>query len=330
MTRFPRLAARAVALATMLLWLMSGANAYAAGAPARAQVLGVDAFWLTVSSLDRSLLFYHDVLGLALIPATPASSRLAILQGLTATPGSRIRTETLSAGAGTPLRLLEFSNARHRVLHPHAVDPGAALLQVQVRDLDTVLTAAARAHVSIVTRGGAPLRLADGTRSIVLTDPDGFFVAVSEPPPGAPDSAPAATTLTVRYTVAAPATLVRFYRQTLGITLANGNFGDMGPWAVLLNARGAQQAVTAGRGLGGVQFLAFRRVPRHTYSGRPQDPGTPELSLRVANLRVALNAVRAAGVRVLSAGGQPVVLPDGGAAVLFRDPAGLLINLVQP
>jgi catechol 2,3-dioxygenase-like lactoylglutathione lyase family enzyme len=142
----------------------------------------------------------------------------------------------------------------------------------------------------------------------------------------------------MRFTVAEPATMVRFYRQTLGITLRAGQFGSPGLWTRLLNEPGAQWAVTEAvpsaaladaQDLRDVQFIAFRHVVRHTYSGRPQDPGTASLSLRVNSLRDALRAIRSAGLRILSAGGQPVALPDGGAAVLFRDPAGVLIELIQ-
>ena len=176
---------------------------------------------------------------------------------------------------------------------------------------------------------------------MVLQDPDGFFVALSQSPsPPSPAAATdgAAGSLRISLVVAAPGTMVRFYRQTLGVTLRTGQFGSPGLWTQLLNAPSAQWAVTeatpgsaiaAAQDLRDVQFLAFRHVVRHTYSGRPQDPGTACLSLRVNNLREALRAIRSAGLRILSAGGQPVPRPGGGAAVLFRDPAGVLVELIQ-
>jgi catechol 2,3-dioxygenase-like lactoylglutathione lyase family enzyme len=142
----------------------------------------------------------------------------------------------------------------------------------------------------------------------------------------------------MRFTVAAPGTMVRFYQQALGIPLRAGDFMSLGDWAALLGQSTAQWAVTEAQsagpvreaeGINEVQFVAFRRVNRHTFSGRPQDPGTPGLSLRIANLSAALRAIRSAGLRVLCAGGQPVALPGGGAAVLFRDPAGVLVELLQ-
>jgi catechol 2,3-dioxygenase-like lactoylglutathione lyase family enzyme len=293
-----------------------------------AQVLAVDGFWLSVANLDRSLGFYRDVLGLPV--QADASGPNALLPNLTAMPGARVRSATLRDGSGPSLQLVEFSAVRRRVLHPHSVDPGAAILEVGVTDLSRVLAAAAHAHTPVVTRGGAPIGLPDGGRGIVLLDPDGFFVAISQ-------AVQPESSLQMRFTVAAPATMVRFYQQLFGVTLRPSAFGSLGPWGQLLNERSAQWAVTqatpralaTASQLRDVQFVAFRHVVRHTYNGRPQDPGTPALSLRVANMQAALRAIRAAGVRVLSAGGQPIALRGGGTAILFRDPAGVLVDLVQ-
>ena len=321
----------------MLLTLPAQA-ASAGAAPPSPQVLDVDGFWLSVANLNRSLAFYRDVLGLALQSSGPPAAQ-GMFRGLTAMPELRVRSATLQDGTGPSLRLLEFTAVRHRTLHPHSVDPGAALLEVRVANLGVVLAAAVRAHVPIVTAGGAPVSLPDGTRSVVLQDPDGFFVALLQSPPTADAAANrAAGALRMRFTVAAPATMVRFYRQTLGITLRAGQFGSPGPWTQLLDEPSAQWAVTQAvanpalidaQDLQDVQFVAFRHVVRHTYSGRPQDAGTAALSLRVHSLRDALRAIRSAGLRILSAGGQPVPLPGGGAAVLFRDPAGVLVELIQ-
>lgn len=329
MTR-PRRTAIAAALAAAVLLTQPGRPTHAAAVQrAHAQLLAIDGFWLTVANLDRSLAFYRDVLGLPVQPE--ARSATALLPDLTAVPGARVRSATLREGNGPSLQLVEFSAVRRRVLHPRSIDPGAAILEVSVTDLSRVLAAAAQAHTPVVTSGAMPIALPGGGRGIVLLDPDGFYVAVSQ-------AAPPETALQMSFTVAAPATMVRFYQQLLGVTLRAGTFGSLGPWAQLLDERGAAQwavtqatprALAAAPQLRAVQFVAFRHVIRHTYSGRPQDPGTPALSLRVANMPAALRAIRAAGLRVLSAGGQPIALNGGGSSILFRDPAGVLVDLVQ-
>lgn len=319
-----------------MMLTLPGRAPQAATSPVAAQVLAVDGFWLSVSNLDRSLAFYRNVVGLPLQSSDTGATE-AMLRSLTAIPGARVRSATLGDRGSPSLRLLEFSAVRRRALHPHSVDPGAAVLELRVRDLAAILAAAVRAHAPVVTPGDVPLSLPDGTRSVVLQDPDGFFVALSQPSADA-SAQSASAPLLMRYTVAAPATMVRFYHQNLGISLRAGQFGSPGLWTRLLDEPSAQWAVTqaipgaapaAVQDLGDVQFVAFRHVVRHTYSGRPQDPGTCTLSLRVNNLSAALRAIRAAGLRVLSAGGQPVPLPGAGAAVLFRDPAGVLVELTQ-
>jgi catechol 2,3-dioxygenase-like lactoylglutathione lyase family enzyme len=323
------MAALAAALATSVVpaFPVRAADVARAVSPP-SQVLAVDAYWLSVTDLNRSLSFYRDVVGLSVVLSTATPTRQAVLRSLSATPGARIRSITLRDGNGGPaLRLLEFDGVRRRALHPRSIDPGAVLLQVSVADLGRVLAAARREHTPIVTAGAAPLLLPDGRRTIVLADPDGFFVALSQGP-HSPSPSVQSAPICMRYTVAAPGTMVSFYRQIFGLHLQTGGFVGAGAWSRLLDAPGAQWADTAG--LRDVQFVAFRRVTRHTFSGRPQDPGTPALSLRITNLRAALRAIRAAGLRVLSSGGQPVPLPDGGVAVLFRDPAGVLVELVQP
>lgn len=329
MTRLRRTAAIAAALGVALLLAPAGRVVQAAAGPApHAQLVAVDGFWLSVANLGRSLAFYRDVLGLTV--QADAGGPTSLLPNLTAMPGARVRSAMLREGSGPALQLVEFSAVRRRVLHPHSIDPGAAILEVGVTDLSRVQAAAASAHTPFVTPGGEPVVLSDGERGLVLLDPDGFFVAVLQAPQ--PE-----TSLRISFTVATPATMVRFYQQLFGVTLRPTAFGSLGPWAQLLNQPRAQWAVTqavprspaAGPDLRDVQFVAFRNVIRHTYSGRPQDPGTPALSLRVANMPAALRAIRAAGLRVLSAAGQPIPLKGGGTAILFRDPAGVLVDLVQ-
>ena len=213
------------------------------------------------------------------------------------------------------------------------------MLELSVPDLDVVLRAAARLRTPIVTMGAVPLRLSDGSRAVVLLDPDGYGVALFQPAGAAARGASTTISLGLRLTVAAPATMVRFYQQALGVPLHAGEFVSPGEWTALLGAASAAQwAVTevpsagvlrGAQGQSEVQFVAFRHVTRHTFSGRLQDPGTATLCLRVSNLAPALRAIRSARLRVLSAGGQLVVLPGGGSTVLFRDPAGVLVDLVQ-
>ncbi len=323
---------------------------------ARAHVLTVEDYLLTVTNLDRSVAFYRDVIGLPLWRAAGTATANPLEQSLTNTPGARFRSAVFgNPSAGPALMLIEFTGIARRAQRPRGVDPGAATLQVQVHDLSRVLAAAARERTPLVTRGGRPLITGDdGAHDIVLRDPDGFYVLLSQLPLTT-GSAPAAARaseaqppagnvvgLHVLYTVAAPVTLVRFCRNVLGLHVQAGAFRVDHTFDELFDAPGAQLAVMdaapmdaapetaepAERIADALGFVAFRGVARHTYSGRPQDPGTPGFVLRVADLSAALRAIRASGTIVISAGGQPVGSGQS-VAVLIRDPDGVLIQLVQ-
>ncbi len=354
-------------------------------ARANVQVLGVADYLLSVGNLDRSVAFYRNVIGLPLLRAPGRAVADPLEQSLTDTPGARFRSAAFANPAvGPALVIEEFTGINRRTLRPRAVDPGAATVQIAVRDLAPVLAAAARAGIPIVTRGGRALPMDRyGTQAIVLRDPDGFYVRLSQPSAVAarsasalaPDTATAGfgtgnvLGLRVQYTVAATAAIVRFYHGVLGLRVRAGAFTRDGSVSALFDVPGAQRALTetapvdngatsgsggATAGSGGataspgstavssssaavdtadagavLQFAAFRGVSRRTYGGRPQDTGTPAVALRVKDLTSALRAVRASGTIIVSAGGQPVPTGRGGATVLVRDSAGLLVQLIQ-
>jgi catechol 2,3-dioxygenase-like lactoylglutathione lyase family enzyme len=218
---------------------------------------------------------------------------------------------------------------------PRLVDPGAALLLLRVRSLGPVLAAAERAGTQ---------RPARDSTNLVLVDPDGIFISVAELSEGSATdpvgtatnpatNAPAAGNVLsaeVAFTIAAPPTLVRFYRDVLGLAVRTGPFERTGSLEQLLDAPRALVAFAQiGAVRGSIGVLAFKGVPRHTYLFRPQDPGATAVTLEVSDLAAALRRVRSVGALVISAGGQPVASPNGEISILIRDPDGLLLQLQQ-
>lgn len=331
----------------------------------RAEVLGVAAYLLTVENLSRSIAFYRDVVGLSVQRTPERAVANPPEQSLSNTPAARFRSVAFANPASGPALVLEeYTGIPRRSLRPRAADPGAATVLVSVRDLAPVLTDAARAGSPIVTRGGRALAAErDGTQQIVLRDPDGFYVQLSQLPSTAAAGSGVGNVLSVRmqYTVAAPAAIVRFYHTVLGMQVRAGGFVRDASVNELFDTGGAQRAIIQAVPLGGsaaplggsaandasasrdsgssainaavanraLEFAVFRGIPRHTYSGRPQDAGTPAVALRVNSLPSVLRAIRASGTIIVSAGGQPLLTGHGGATILVRDPAGLLVQLVQ-
>jgi catechol 2,3-dioxygenase-like lactoylglutathione lyase family enzyme len=296
------------------------------------QMLACREYLLTVSNLDRSLAFYRNVLGLTLIraPQAPASSRG--MERLTNTPGALFRSASLQLpGSDVQLLLAEFTHIARKGQHPHVTDPGAAMLVVPVSDLSTVMQAVRRSGDRVLTAGAQPIDELPEGRSIVLIDPDGFFVRVEQvASKGSAEAGPVRAQLV--YTVAEPGPLMRFYGNLAGLRIRSSGFIGGANLERLINAPGAQAdaiATDAADGHELLQFVAYRGLMRHTYLSRPQDPGSAAAALTVSDLPAALKALRAAGAPVITAGGQPVDTPNGESAVIVRDSAGILLELIQ-
>src|SRR5579862_161850 len=142
-----------------------------------------------VGELDTTLAFYRDVFGLKGNPQDFPNSAVPLL---TNAPGVTLRMSMLSLPGGTRFELTHFKGVERKPAQARYTDPGAASLVLYVRDIDALVANAKKANAPIVTTGGAPVEIITTkgkARSIVLRDPDGFFVQVIEeaPPAGVPE-----------------------------------------------------------------------------------------------------------------------------------------------
>ena len=135
---------------------------------------------ITVADLERSIAFYRDLLGLALLGRGEEDGpELSELLGL---EGVKLRWAELELGAGQRLELLEYLSPQDEPLEPRPPRPGATHLALAVDELAPLQRRLAdagllvSADVVVLTEEGEW----NGVHTLYARDPDGAFVELVE------------------------------------------------------------------------------------------------------------------------------------------------------
>jgi catechol 2,3-dioxygenase-like lactoylglutathione lyase family enzyme len=336
---------RVVSAAAAFLLLVSGfahgQAAPAAAANATGLVVGSGNYFSPiVEDLDAAIAFYRDGLGLEVQgPGGDASSN-PTLRNMFGLPDATLRwaiARTPAAAGG--VEIVEISNAGGKPIERQLHDPGAMCLVVTVRDLDGTLARLQKLGAPVVSRSGV-VTIGGSTRIVVVKDPDGHFVELSQPAELPATTAPAsANVIGVRLRLAVDDvdTAVRLYRDELGLE-ARAPVGDYGDNPAVLDALG----LTSGQFRVGLQnvpgsglmydFVDFRGVERKTVQARIQDFGSTRVQLRVRDIDAAIAAFKRYGGEVVSTGGQPLKMQAGNSTLevaIVRDPNNLFVVLIE-
>jgi catechol 2,3-dioxygenase-like lactoylglutathione lyase family enzyme len=285
-----------------------------------------------VNDLDTTLAFYKEVFGLegrAVDFANPA------VPLLTNAPGVTLRMSMLTLPGGTRYELTHFKGLERQPKQAKYTDPGAASVVLYVRDLDALVAAAKKANAPIVTTGGEPVHIASASghaRSIVLRDPDGYFLQLVETAPaaGAPEGPIHASSLA--FTMEDAAATQKFYTGMMAVPLSGPT--EFKRDAAVAKLFGAPETVEF-RTLTGtlppgtaVQFTEFRGVPRTKFHLRVRDPGAPAMAINVDNLEGMVAQMKAAGVNLISTNGELVDFGNGVRNIFVEDPNGMNLELI--
>lgn len=299
-----------------------------------------------VDSLDKTVPFYRDVLGL---PVNGARDPLAAqpqaldedMSKFTATKGAKFRGATFRIpNAAFGFELTEFSGIARKAVSPRLQDAGAATLVLQVRDMDKIVDKLKSVHTVIVTAGGSPVNpsgnAASKMRELLIRDPDGFFVELMQP-----DPVPAALARTagdilggsVNLSIEDSAKTVSFLRDAIGFNARpTGPLGTNPVVANLINLQGGQWRISHGSIPGTMLdfgLIEYAGVPRSKVSPGAEDPGSPAFTMVVRNIDAAVDQWKKAGGTVLSTGGQAIKRANGAGNVFVRDVNGFTWELIQ-
>jgi catechol 2,3-dioxygenase-like lactoylglutathione lyase family enzyme len=287
-----------------------------------------------VEDLDTTLAFYSDVFGLI---GTPHDFPNPAVPQLTDAPGVTLRLSMMRLPGAMQFELTHFKGLERKPARAAYTDPGAASIVLYVRDLDAVVTNAKKANAPIVTTGGKPVEITTAkgkARSILLRDPDGFFLQVIQetPAPGAPEGN--VHRVSLAYTMESAESTARFYNGMMGLELSGPSAFSKDP--AMLKLVGAPEG-TEFRKLTGlipgppayVEFTEFRGVPRNKFHLRVRDPGAPAMAIQVVNLHGMVAEMKAAGTHLISANGQIVDFGNNTHNIFVEDPNGMNIELFE-
>ena len=150
---------------------------------------------IAVADIDKTMAFWHDLLGFELSgPKTFASDR-AMLSALGVVSAASSRTVSgVVPGTTAGISFTSFRGVpAGRPFDLRVPDPGAAGMAIRVTHLDDFLPKLKAAGVRVISKDGVPVQFSATSRNIFVKDPNGLNVElVDSPPPAAPAAAPVA------------------------------------------------------------------------------------------------------------------------------------------
>lgn len=318
------------AIALVAVTRVTGQSPSSATSPTKALSHAIHA----VDDLDTTLAFYRDVFGLKGNPSDFPNPAVPLL---TNAPGVTLRLSMLALPGGMRFELTHFKGLERKPAQAKYTDPGAASIVFYVRDIDGALANAKKANAAIVTTGSEPVEIATAkgkARSVVLRDPDGFFIQLIQEAPAEGAAQGNVHRVALAYTMENADTTRAFYTGKLGIELTGSSAYSKDP--AMLQLVGAP-AGTEFRKLSGVipgppasvEFTEFRGVPRTKFHLRVRDPGAPAMAIQVNDETATIDQMKAAGVNIISANGEIVDFGGGTHTIFVEDPNGMNLEIFE-
>jgi predicted enzyme related to lactoylglutathione lyase len=247
--------------------------------------------------------------------------------------GAKERHQTARLG-DVRIELMEIQQVDHTTVPLRLQDPGAVTLVFLAKNVDAALARAKAAGAEVVTAGGAPVELADGSRSAMIKDIDGRFIELRQPAAPAAADAPALTGMRVSIAVEDLAKTLAVYRDLFGFAVEQDeNFGADAQLRALTGLTTAQFHRTTVRGPGTslpIELVQYSGVERKAHAMRIQDRGAARMQVRADDVGMLVDRMKTAGLRVVSVGGGPVPIPPNFMGALVADPNNFFLTVIAP
>ena len=288
----------------------------------------------STNDIDKTLAFYQSVFGLAgqVRPFQSTGPQI-----LTDSPGATLRVAMTQLKGAFNFELTQFGNVERQMnKQPEIADPGAPMMKIIVRDIEAVVAAAKKANAPILTKNGMPLTVPTSlgnAKSIIMRDPDGYFVQAIQGTAGADATDGAVLGAVIGLTVRDMDETLKYWNGLLGLELeSDKKFSNDSAMLDLLGLPKNASYRMAGGLISGskarIEMIEIKGVPRKPFDLRVTDANACGLAIRVGLIRDVLAKHKAAGGRVLSRNGELVEWSDTIRNVFVKDPNGFNLELV--
>jgi catechol 2,3-dioxygenase-like lactoylglutathione lyase family enzyme len=288
----------------------------------------------STNDIDKTLAFYQSVFGLAgqVRPFQSTGPQI-----LTDSPGATLRVAMTQLKGAFNFELTQFGNVERQMnKQPEIADPGAPMMKIIVRDIEAVVAAAKKANAPILTKNGMPVTVPTSlgnAKSIIMRDPDGYFVQAIQGTAGADAADGAVLGAVIGLTVRDMDETLKYWNGLLGLELEpDKKFSNDSAMLDLLGLPKNASYRMAGGLISGskarIEMIEIKGVPRKPFDLRVTDANACGLAIRVGHIRDVLAKHKAAGGRVLSRNGELVEWSDTIRNVFVKDPNGFNLELV--
>jgi catechol 2,3-dioxygenase-like lactoylglutathione lyase family enzyme len=138
-------------------------------------------FEVTIEDTEKTVAFYRDLLGFEVTAGTSFNAD-KLMTDTAGTPGAKFRQSRLQVSrTAFSIAAIEFKDIDRKPHGARLQDPGTTMLQLMVRDVDSLLKTLKAGGAAVVSVGGeavnmGPLRLA------VVRDPNNLFLELIQRP----------------------------------------------------------------------------------------------------------------------------------------------------
>lgn len=314
-----------------------------------------------ITNVELTTHFYHDLIGLQLVGKREqprpffSNSGLQVVADLAqGVKNPRVQVSRVvllpipgtAAAPGGPemtIEAIEFAGIPRYPYHPALTDPGASYLTLYVRDLDKTLAVLKSERYPVTTPGGNPVELSGWPgmtgqiRAVLVRDPDGYPVILTQETPEPPTTAPAGSNvLGARVTIVVDnlAKTARMYQSLVGPDfkfwaspswISNASYEEL---TGIHNQFRMAMAMVPGSPVI-MQLVEYKNHSKRFKRPYFQDPGSAHFLFMSKSDDVMAERIHAAHLHTESPSDEPVFISKTVRTMFVADPQGFWLEFMD-